>query len=77
MVPRDFDVLIAWGKTVLGPGRPTAKRLQVTEHKLTPDEATAEVVRVLPMGLFWLGHVTHRLRDDLGMCFFEADPVIY
>lgn len=29
------------------------------------------------MGLFWLGHVTHRLRDDLGMCFFEAGPVIY
>lgn len=63
---------------LLGPSRPTAKRLQVTEHKLTPDEATAEVVRVLPMGLFWLGQVTHtQTRGDLGMCLFEADPVIY
>ena len=55
MVPRDFDVLIAWGKTILGPGRPTAKRLQVTEHKLTPDEATAEVVAGFADGFVLVG----------------------
>lgn len=40
---------------LLGPSRPTAKRLQVTEHKVTPDEATAEVVAGFADGFVLVG----------------------